>query len=77
MSLSKLRHPKRKVWTSESMAAVVKSVQDGMGVRELASRLYNVPFETLTRRTTHTVSLECCPGPPTVLIDKEEHKLTL
>ena len=40
---------KRKLWSDESMAAAVVSVKDGRGLRE-ASRLYNVPVETLRRR---------------------------
>ena len=46
----------------------------GVGVRE-ASRLYNIPFETLRRRVNHVVLLECRPGPPTVLTEDEEHQL--
>ena len=41
-----------------------------MGLRE-AARKYNVPVETLRRRTTDLVSLNCRPGPPT----DEEAKL--
>ena len=55
------------------MATAVSSVNDGMGIRE-ASRLYNVSFETLRRRTNNTVPLECRSGPPTVL---SEHQLAL
>ena len=49
-------------------------VEDVMGVRE-ASRLYNLPYETLRRRTTHIVSLECTPGPSTVLTHDEKEQL--
>ena len=73
MALSKSK-PVRKLWTKESMIAAVKCVEDGMGVRE-ASRLYNLPYETLRRRTTHVVSLECTPGPSTVLTHDEEEQL--
>ena len=62
---------KRKLWSTESMAAAVQSVQDGKGLRE-ASRLYNVPVETLRRRVTGKVDMECRPGPPTVLTQEEE-----
>ena len=43
-------------------------------LRETA-RLYNVPIETLRRRVTGAVSMDCRPGPPTVLIKDEEDKL--
>lgn len=43
---------KRKLWSNESMAAAVEFVRDGKGLRE-ASRLYNVPIETLRRRETY------------------------
>ena len=45
-----------------------------MGLRE-AARKYNVPVETLRRRTTGIVSLDCRPGPPTVLSTEEEARL--
>lgn len=46
---------KRKFWLEESMEAATKSViDDGKGLRE-AARLYNVPVQTLRRR-----SLELC-----------------
>ena len=70
MALSKSK-PVRKLWTKESMVAAVKCVKDGMGIRE-ASRLYNLPYETLRRRTSHVVSLECTPGPSPVLTSEEE-----
>ena len=56
------------------MVAAVRSVEDGKGLRETA-RLYNVPVETLRRRVTGSVSLECRPGPPTVLTGEEESRL--
>ena len=62
---------KRKQLSKESMAAALESVEGGMGVRE-ASRLYNIPFETLRRRAIKDVSIDCRPGPPTVLTDEEE-----
>ena len=71
MSLSK---PKRKLWSSESMAAAVRSVREGMGLRESA-RLYNVPVESLRRRVVSSVDLDCKSGPPTVLNEDEEDRL--
>lgn len=65
---------KRKLWTDESMIAAVKSVQDGKGLRE-ASRLYNVPVETLRRRVIGQVEVGCRPGPATVLTEEEEDHL--
>jgi len=58
---------KRKQWSSESMEAAVKSVKDGMGLRQ-ASRLYNVPLETMRRRVIGAVDMDCRPRPPTVLM---------
>ena len=66
---------KRKLWSSESMEAAVKSVKDGgKGLRE-ASRLYNVPVESLRRRVTGMVDMDCRPGPPTVLTKSEEEEI--
>ena len=65
---------KRKLWTEESMAAALQSVQDGKGLRE-ASRLYNVPVETLRRRVTGQVEPGCRPGPATILTDEKEDRL--
>ena len=65
---------RRQQWSKESMAAALQDVKDGMGVRE-ASRLYNLPFETLRRRVAEKVDLECRPGPPTVLTKQEETEL--
>ena len=66
---------KRKMWTSESMAAAVDAVkQEGKTLRA-ASRLYNVPLETLRRRVTGSVELDCKPGPKTVLSKEEEDRL--
>ena len=46
---------KRKLWSEESMLAATNSVvHDNMSLRE-ASRLYNVPFETLRRRVNGSV----------------------
>ena len=71
MALSKLE---RKQWSKESMAAALKGIEDGMGIRE-ASRLYNLPYETLRRRANYTVSVDCRSGPPTVLTEDEESQL--
>lgn len=67
---------KRKLWADESMINAVKSVQEGKGLRE-ASRLYNVPVETLRRRVTGAVDIVCRPGPPTVLTEDEEERLAV
>ena len=56
------------------MAAALKGIEDGIGIRE-ASRLYNLPYETLRRRANHTVSVDCRSGPPTVLTEDEESQL--
>lgn len=61
---------KRKLWSQESMEAVVQSVQDGKGLRE-ASCLHNVPVETFRQRVTGKVDLNCRPDPPTVLTEEE------
>ena len=66
---------KHKLWSDFSMSAAVNSVlKENRGLRE-ASRLYNVPIETLRRRVTGSVAVGCKPGPPTVLTDVEEEKL--
>ena len=65
---------RRRQWTQESMVAGVRAVAEGMGLRE-ASRLYNLPIETLKRRTTGQIPLEAKPGPTTVLTEEEESKL--
>lgn len=58
------------------MTAAIGMVEGGMGIRE-AARLYNIPYETLQRSTNHTVSIDCRPGPSTVLTDNEEEQLAL
>ncbi len=66
---------KRKLWSEESMIAAMKYVEDGKGLR-VASRLYNVPVETLRRRVTGAVQVGCRPGPATVLTEEEEDRLS-
>ena len=57
------------------MAAAVDGVQKGgKGLREKA-RLYNLPVESLRRRVTGSVELNCRPGPSTVLTEEEEERL--
>lgn len=65
---------KRKQWSCESMEAAKSVNEEGMGLRQSA-RLYNVPVETLRRRVTGSVELDCRPGPSTVLTAEEETKL--
>ena len=66
---------KRKQWAAESMEEACNAVKnERMSLRE-ASRKYNVPVETLRRRTTGLVSLDCRPGPHTVLTSEEEARL--
>ncbi len=66
---------RRKLWSEESMVAATNSVlHDNKGLRE-ASRLYNVPFETLRRRVNGTVVAGCKPGPSTILTEEEEDRL--
>ena len=65
---------KCKLWSDESMAAAVQSVQEGKGLRE-AAKLYNVPVESLRRRVLGTVSVDCRPGPSTILTMEEEDRL--
>ena len=52
----------------------MRSVEDGKGLRATA-RLYNVPVETLRRRVTGSVALECSPGQPTVLTSGKKNRL--
>ena len=65
---------KCKLWSDKSMAAAMQSVQEGKGLRE-AARLNNVPVESLRRRVLGTVSVDCRPGPPTILTTEVEDRL--
>ena len=57
------------------MEAAKNGVQNEcMTIRE-ASKLYNVPFETLRRRVIGSVNSGCKPGPATVLTEAEEEHL--
>ena len=62
---------KRKLWSVESMKEALDFVEGGGGLRE-AARAYNVPEETLRRRVTGTVSIDCRPDPETVHTKEEE-----
>lgn len=57
------------------MKAAVQSVNSGETSLRAAARLYNVPVETLRRRTTGLVEIECRPGPPTIFSKEEEDQL--
>ena len=60
---------RRKLWTEESIKAAVSSVlNDNKGLRE-AARLYNIPVETLRRRSVKPGSK---PGPGTILTEEED-----
>ena len=66
---------KRKQWAADCMEGACNAVKnEQMGLHE-AARTYNVPVETLRRRTTGLVSLNCRPGPPPVLTTEEEARL--
>ena len=58
------------------MAAVSEVNSDRLGLRESA-RLYNVPLETLRRRAKGMVTMDCRPGPKTVLTDEEESEIRI
>ena len=62
---------KRKLWNDESMLGAIKSVEIGTSLRA-ASRMYNVPVESLRRRVIGNVDVTCRPGPPSVLSKEEE-----
>ena len=56
------------------MEAAVESLKGGKGLRE-ASRLYNIPLESLKRRVTGMVEMDCRPGPATLLTKNEEDEI--
>ena len=53
------------------MTEAVAFVQNGNSLRQ-AARLYNVPVETLRRPVNGAVSVDCKPGPSTILTKDEE-----
>ena len=65
---------KHKLWTTESMEAAYEAVIKGKGLRE-ASRMHNVPAETLRRRVNGSGAMGCKTGPATILSDEEEDLL--
>ena len=66
---------KRKQWAADSMEEACIAVKnEQMSLRE-AARKYNVPVETLRRRTAGLVSLDCRLGRSTVLTTEEEARL--
>ena len=56
------------------MTATVNAVNNEGSSLRSASRLYNVPIESLRRKVIGQVDVECRPGPQTVL-RKEEDRL--
>ena len=62
---------KRKLWKEEEAVAFV---QGGNSLCHAAS-LYNVPVEVLRRRLIGKVTLNCKPGPSTILTKEEEQCL--
>jgi len=74
MALSK---PQRKLWSTESMMAALSDIeQKELTIRQAANK-YNIPFETLRRRTKSDVDVDCRSGPPTVLMRDEEDHLAI
>ena len=66
---------KRKLWQKDAMNEAVAFVQNDSSLYQ-AAKLYNyVPEETLRRRFNGTVTLNCKPGPSTVLTMEEEQCL--
>ena len=58
-------------WTQERMKSTVIAVQEDNGLRSEA-RMFDVPLETLRRRVVGSVSIDCKPGPKTVLTTEED-----
>ena len=58
---------KRKQWLPENMEEACKSFNSGSVTLCKAARAYHLPVETFRRRVASIVSLDCRPGPPTVL----------
>ena len=56
------------------IAATNSVLHDNFALRE-ASRLYNIPFETLRRHVNGSVEPRCKPGPGTILTEEEEDQL--
>ena len=56
------------------METAVECVKGSKGLRE-ASRLYNLPVESLRRRVTGVVEIDCRPGPATELMKSEEDEI--
>ena len=70
LEMSKQR--KRGLWSIEAMKSAIKAVEEGNGLRE-AARMFNVPVETLRRRVTGVVPIQCRPGPkPILAVDEED-----
>ena len=66
---------KCKLWSPESMAAAVDSMLNHDTKLREAACAYNVPLETLRRRVNGSVTLDCRPGPSTILTNEEEGNL--
>ena len=57
------------------MIVAVKAVEEGNGLRASA-RSFGVPVETLRRRITGSVSIDCRSGPKPILMKEEEDHLS-
>ena len=55
------------------MRAAGESVNQWKGLRE-AARLYNLRVETLRKRVTGKVDLDCWPADPATVLTKEEEE---
>ena len=56
------------------MKAGMEAVEEGMGLRE-ASRIFNIPVETLQRRISGITPVDYHPGPSTILTSVEEQAI--